>query len=1324
MQCRITYDNGQPVAVRNEDGTSSRLFNELSKKYSPSEALNMWAMSTTREFEAATGLRNTNDMVAVENYFENVFVQEQDRLSPAEKFQTSELIPQLGFSSAEFLQQAMQKTIIAGEVNISQAILEGILTPEEAKNLDVDNYISFFGKLSKTLETEGLEIIPTQKAEYKNTSEKTLIGTFVPISEEQIVSELINSIQDFSNQEEIFQKISELPYAEFIDKFQNNTTFSENLLKKLSTKVRTPLATVVGDTLVLNNAKTITTLRNTLRTDIEFIPLEAQIELLEDISKEVWDDEQAHVKSALKKLEKLAAKNSIDIVGISEYSSDYERVLSLVGALKSFLNLVENRSLTDESITMFSQTIDNFFDKTQDTEVMEVGNNKNYTLLKIESLNTDSEMFETLGLIRVADNLYHKVDQNTQKSDLYEYLYDEYMEGRYEVALGITKKASKLPQNKPIVLQAISDKINSAVPLFVTENKEMLNLFSAVFNHNNENQTTAQQKIGSITRNNAEYLKTDFISDFYNLVLTEKLANTSFYNSILSNFKITDKGIDLQGEVLSLDGFPENIREDLENYIRLRKDSYMDHLITNTEVAPEGLLVVNDPNAISEYSESFSKEGRYIITKPNQQNYIKVSGEIYKKKILEDNAHLYAPIEVTQDNNVFYNIEPKVIFKEQIAKEVIKRYGRAISKIDSQQAYEQGGINTSFSKQIQQRATNAVSRGGELRRFNSNLIKFIRSKGIDVVTDSTLVRRALAESGFSNLNAVALNVRSWKYTPNVVHTAIGEVTITWGSGGIEHKNNAYGAAQRYREKAIEEFRQRVGQFATIHPNHVKITDLGDAIKVNVDFPQAFIDNYNKAKQDYTDIEDTLKQISLRDVTEDVVNKITEELGRGVSLPMLKDLGYNFISTPAGEILGFERNGRIYLDESNLNTVTTIHELIHVWQSLIEVKAQQGDKQAQEIVAKRKELFANDVTYWMDFHTGVLSKVEGNFQTTSSQRDLINLEAESKFIEGLQEHVRTNKDVVLSLGLPTASLISAGIKDLPIEIQSSQLNLKTGKHRYKISDVADLPADIQNPIAIFQSKTHADSEVLLLDTSKDGYNMVAILRENPSKGINDIRSVYPKTNIKELVEWIGEDNLMEWGDKKRVLEILSKHQSHSGEVTRKIKDATKVVEKFENPKISGENFQILGETPLSEIGLDLSSPVYAQRQDETAEQWRNRLEKEVEAYVTAPEIADRLEILAKENPSLWKKIVDFINSINSWLKTQIGLSDYNGDIASLSREEYITALGNSVLKDNYSVISQTDVTTKDSVITSGIQMNFKLSEEESSTILNEIDACGK
>jgi len=147
-----------------------------------------------------------------------------------------------------------------------------------------------------------------------------------------------------------------------------------------------------------------------------------------------------------------------------------------------------------------------------------------------------------------------------------------------------------------------------------------------------------------------------------------------------------------------------------------------------------------------------------------------------------------------------------------------------------------------------------------------------------------------------------------------------------------------------------------------------------------------------------------------------------------------------------------------------------------------------------------------------------------------------------------------------------------------------------------------------------------------------------------------------------------------------------------------------------------------------IGLDLSSPLYAKRPNESRQEWKTRLLKEVEAYVTAPQVAEQLEELKKTDFTLWEKITNYINMLTNWLKDQIGLTDYKGDIMDMTKEEYINALGVSILKDEYTVLPTyqqlQDKYNSIAPFKNGeIEIIYHHTEAQHEEIMNKIDECG-
>jgi len=162
---------------------------------------------------------------------------------------------------------------------------------------------------------------------------------------------------------------------------------------------------------------------------------------------------------------------------------------------------------------------------------------------------------------------------------------------------------------------------------------------------------------------------------------------------------------------------------------------------------------------------------------------------------------------------------------------------------------------------------------------------------------------------------------------------------------------------------------------------------------------------------------------------------------------------------------------------------------------------------------------------------------------------------------------TNTDYTpIELGRPSKELIGCKIPDLPIQMSVQRLidkKLQTN-HPFSLVSVVHMPAYLAGPIAVFQSKTRIDCKVILTEMEDKGINIVVVIEVDKLCGkvkVNSVRSVYPKDNIKDILQWIVEDDLMEYFHKEKILNWFSKQQSNSADVTKLIKDCTKVIQKI-------------------------------------------------------------------------------------------------------------------------------------------------------------------
>lgn len=153
---------------------------------------------------------------------------------------------------------------------------------------------------------------------------------------------------------------------------------------------------------------------------------------------------------------------------------------------------------------------------------------------------------------------------------------------------------------------------------------------------------------------------------------------------------------------------------------------------------------------------------------------------------------------------------------------------------------------------------------------------------------------------------------------------------------------------------------------------------------------------------------------------------------------------------------------------------------------------------------------------------------------------------------------------LEIGSPIQKLIDAGFPDLPIQVSVQTLTVKVSQenHPFKLLDILHMPEFVCDPIAVFRSATTvADRKVFLTEMEADGVNILVVIQPYQIfKGVtvNSIRSIYPKNNIKPVLEWICLHRLMEYCNQEKILKWLSKHQYNPGDVTKLLEDSVKLI----------------------------------------------------------------------------------------------------------------------------------------------------------------------
>ncbi len=163
-----------------------------------------------------------------------------------------------------------------------------------------------------------------------------------------------------------------------------------------------------------------------------------------------------------------------------------------------------------------------------------------------------------------------------------------------------------------------------------------------------------------------------------------------------------------------------------------------------------------------------------------------------------------------------------------------------------------------------------------------------------------------------------------------------------------------------------------------------------------------------------------------------------------------------------------------------------------------------------------------------------------------------------------------------MGKPGKVLLSTGVPNLPIQMNAKRLQDKATMfdHDFNLSEVRDLVKALQHPLAVFAYGDKSKAQNIIVPLQKDGKNFIVGLSLNPTVGgrkleINSIRNVFPKDNS-EWLNWINQDKAL-YIDKEEIQTLIDQQRTNLADVEYlDLDSAAKIVENFENPKVSAEN----------------------------------------------------------------------------------------------------------------------------------------------------------
>jgi len=296
-----------------------------------------------------------------------------------------------------------------------------------------------------------------------------------------------------------------------------------------------------------------------------------------------------------------------------------------------------------------------------------------------------------------------------------------------------------------------------------------------------------------------------------------------------------------------------------------------------------------------------------------------------------------------------------------------------------------------------------------------------------------------------------------------------------------------------------------------------------------------------------------------------------------------------------------------INKNITNPTPTPNNLNEENNSLLGVKARKNEFWTEihgEI--KLVEMLENGMITWHDFTkgkcTGIRAKSE-LFKRKKEAADYFKVKSLNG-VDNVNEQFNKELDLLIQGKLPKNHVFYLGdmsdilnalsVKILPIEMQANRLYRKATQknHLFDLALLKNLPEKLNNPIMVFNSKTVEGSLVVLIELASNDNNLVVAIELNKQvfdwkKGkisIQSIRSIYPKSTITDVLNWIEKDGLLLWVSKKKALDLLVRWRSNYANATQQIKGCTNIVQNFNNPtptpnNLNGENNNLFGLQPL-------------------------------------------------------------------------------------------------------------------------------------------------
>lgn len=482
----------------------------------------------------------------------------------------------------------------------------------------------------------------------------------------------VGGIQDRSSFDNAFESLSE-SYPELVDRYRNDAEFASQIFDEFSTMTSVPVVTIENGNVVYRRSKTLSKIENFYHPNPAKI--EKAREVIGGLIMNLNNGDTKSIMKGIRDMEEAATWFGIDMIGISKaYENRGDSVLPLIEDVALDLDILLSRRGDVEYAQGLASSIDAVMGDSTARRVMKLpANMAGGNIVYMESPLSDSEMFESYYLLRVGENLYHKLYKDGNVDKIYE-----------SVSELATIKPSSLPAAaypKSYFKNGILDvnKVKNGNPVEIVESMRRYVLSNTDSDNNEEmvairialgygvrpasRRIDEQREFNRYMNRRGDHQSESAPMDLYNGYLANKLRNTDLYNNVYKYLDF-DNGTSVKLRLTdpysmkSVDLFSRGkLRDTLFDYSMISNDPSLSDLfyLENQDLMYAGedfkhYLYTAHPELLPEFKsrESISEIGEALSIEGTYEGFVKIDGNIYMKIGEWSNGSIYQSFSGTE----------------------------------------------------------------------------------------------------------------------------------------------------------------------------------------------------------------------------------------------------------------------------------------------------------------------------------------------------------------------------------------------------------------------------------------------------------------------------------------------------------------------------------------------------------------------------------------------------------------------------------------------------------------------------------------------------